>query len=76
MYQMTLDDIPQEETNIGFKVCRNIGNAIINIGKYGNAINNYESAMSSYPGHENDINALLCYGALGNVEKGSGVLLK
>ena len=38
MYQMALDHIPQEEKYIGFKVLRNIGNALVNIGKYRNAI--------------------------------------
>ena len=46
---MELDQIPQEEKNIGFKVCHNIGNAFVNIGKYRDAIYNYESAMSSSP---------------------------
>ena len=44
-----MDQIPQEEKNISFKVCRNIGNAFINIGKYLCEIHNYQAAMSSSP---------------------------
>ena len=68
MYQMALDQIPQEE-NIGFKVCRNIGNDFVNIENYRDAIKNYETAMSFSPEHENAINALLYYVVLGDAEK-------
>ena len=46
---MALDHIPHEEKNIGFKVCRNIRNTFVKIGKYRAAIQNYESTMSSSP---------------------------
>ena len=68
MYQMALDQIPQEE-NIGFKVCRNIGNDFVNIENYRDAIKNYETAMSFSPEHENAINALLYYVVLGDAGK-------
>ena len=54
---------------MGFKVCRNIGNAFVNIGKYCDTIQNYKATISSSPYHEICVNALLCYVALGDSEK-------
>ena len=56
-----------------FKVCCNIGNALVNIGKYRDVVQNYEAAMSSFPDHKTAVNALLCYVILVDVEKVSGV---
>ena len=76
IYQMALDHIPQEENSIGFKVCRNVGNAFFKIGKYHNAIHNYEAAMSSSQDDDTGVNALLCHVVLGYAEKVSVVLPK
>ena len=75
MYQMALDQIPQEEKK-GFKVCCNIGDAFINIKKYCNAIQNHEATRSSSPDHHTGTNALLCYVVLEDADKVSGVLPK
>ena len=45
IYQISVDHIPQEK-KIGFKVCRNVENAFVKIGKYPDAIQNYEYALS------------------------------
>ena len=66
---MELDHIPQEEENIGFKVCYNIGNALDKIGKYRDTIYNYEYDMNYSPDQENGVNALLCYFVIGYAEK-------
>ena len=63
---MVLDQIPQEDIYIGFKVCRNVVNAFIKIRKYRAKIYNYESSMSSSPDHEIGANVLLCYVVLGD----------
>ena len=74
MYRIALDQNLEEEKNIGFKVCRNIGNAFVRIGKYCNKIQNYEAAMSSSLFRETDVNVLLCYAVLGDAEKVNDVL--
>ena len=58
---MALDQIPQEEKHIGFKVCHNIVNAFVYIGKYRDAIQNYDNKTG--------FNTLLCYAVLGYAEK-------
>ena len=73
---MALDQIPQEEKNIGFKVFRNIRNAFVDIGKYRNVIDYYEAAMIYSPDRETGVNALLCYVVIRDAEKVSGVLPK
>ena len=69
MYQIALDQIPQEEKNIDFKVCRDIRNSFVKIGNYRDVIQKYEDAMSYSPDHETGVNALLCYIILGYAEK-------
>ena len=69
MYWIELEQIPQEEKYIGFKLCRNTGNAFTKIGNYCNEIQNYEYAMSSSPEHETGANALSYYVILGHAEK-------
>ena len=64
MYRMATDQIPQEEKK-GLKVCRNIGNTFIKIGKYRDTIQNYESAMSSSPDHKTYANSFLFYVIIG-----------
>ena len=66
MYQMVLDHITQEDIYTGFKVFHNVVNAFIKIGKYRDAVQNYESSMSSSLDHEIGANALLCYVVLGD----------
>ena len=66
---MAMEQIPQEEKYIDFKVCCNIGNSYVNIGKYCNAIHNYEASISYYPDHKTGVNVLLFYVVLGDADK-------
>ena len=59
MYQMALDHIPQEKKNIGFKVLRNIGNALVNIGKYRNEI--LILKLPRVPIHTTKLSSIHCY---------------
>ena len=70
---MALYQIPKVEKYIGFKVCRNIRSAFVNIGKYLNGIHNYEAYMIYSPYHKTGVNSLLCYFVLGDAEKVSRV---
>ena len=56
---MELDHIRQEEENLGFKVCRNIRNALVNIVKYRGDIQNYEATTSYSPDHR--LASMHCY---------------
>ena len=73
---MALDHITQEEKYIGIKVCHNIRNDFVKIGKYHDAIQNYEATMSSSLYHETDIIELLCYVVLGYAMKSERYLTK
>ena len=59
--------------NIVFKVCCNIGNVFVNIGKYRNAIHKYEYSMGLSPDPETGVNIFLCDVVLGHEEKNYAV---
>ena len=69
MYRMTLQDIPTAGKEIRMKITRNIGNAFIRMGQYRDAMQSYEVVMDGSPDIITGFNLLLCYYALGDVEK-------
>lgn len=69
MYRMTLDEIPTAGKELRFKIMRNIGNAFVTMGQYKDASGNYEAVMEGNPDIVTAFNLLLCYYALGEVDK-------
>ena len=76
-YQMALDRIPPEERQVGFKVCSNVGHALIRLGRYRDASERFEAAMSAtIPDYETAFNLLLCQLVKGDAEKAQKVFVK
>jgi intraflagellar transport protein 88 len=70
MYRISLDEIPASDKALRYKIMRNIGNAFVKMGQYKDAIGSYEAVMDGESGEINTgFNLLLCYYALGDVEK-------
>lgn len=69
MYRMALEEIPEAGKELRFKIMRNIGNAFVKMGQYKDAITSYESVMDGNPDILTGFNLLLCYFALGEVDK-------
>ena len=69
MYRMALDQIPNTGKHIRFKIFRNIGNAFVRLGQFGDAVQSYETIMGGDPDFHTGFNLILCYYALGDAEK-------
>eukprot|EP00742_Colponemidia_sp_Colp-10_P004661 GILJ01004972.1.p1 GENE.GILJ01004972.1~~GILJ01004972.1.p1 ORF type:complete len:820 (-),score=178.34 GILJ01004972.1:195-2654(-) len=69
MYRMALDQIPNTGREIRFKIMRNIGNALVRLGQFAEAIQNYENIMDGAPDFKTGFNLILCYFAIGDKEK-------
>lgn len=68
-YRLALDDIPPTGRDTRFKITRNIGNAYVKMMNYKEAAAAYESIMDGSPDVVTGFNLLLCYFALGEVER-------
>ena len=64
-----LDQIPNTGKHIRFKIFRNIGNAFVRLGQFGDAVQSYETIMGGDPDFHTGFNLILCYYALGDAEK-------
>eukprot|EP00758_Cryptobia_borreli_P004316 Tbor_TRINITY_DN4305_c0_g1::TRINITY_DN4305_c0_g1_i1::g.7705::m.7705/K16474/IFT88; intraflagellar transport protein 88 len=69
MYRTALDETPAAGKDFRLKIMRNIGNAFVKMGQYNDALGSYESVMEGNPDIMTGFNLLLCYYALGDVEK-------
>lgn len=69
MYRLSLEEIPSAGKDLRYKIMRNIGNAFVKMGQYKDAIGSYEAVMDGNPDSATGFNLLLCYYALGEVEK-------
>jgi len=69
MYRMTLDELPAAGKELRFKIMRNIGNAFVLMGQYKDASASYEAVTEGNPDIVTAFNLLLCYYALGDVDK-------
>jgi len=69
MYRMALDQIPNTGKHIRFKIFRNVGNAFVKLGQFGDAVQAYETIMGGDPDFHTGFNLILCYYALGDAEK-------
>lgn len=77
-YQMALDRIPPGVgQQIGFRVCRNLSNALLHLGRHRDATQTLEAAMSAAaPECEAAFNLLLCHVAKGDADKARLVFCK
>ena len=70
MYQMALDLISeQQHKHITSKILKNIGSALLSMGRYQDAIASFEQAMVEVPCHTSVYNLILTYFAVGDSEK-------
>ncbi|KAI6656911.1 Intraflagellar transport protein 88-like protein isoform X3 [Oopsacas minuta] len=70
MYQMALDQISdQHHKHIRAKILKNIGSALLSMGRYQDAITSFEQAMVEVPCHTSVYNLILTYFAVGDSEK-------
>ncbi|KAH8058204.1 hypothetical protein JL722_6055 [Aureococcus anophagefferens] len=68
-FPLALDQIPNTGKHIRFKIFRNIGNAFVRLGQFGDAVQSYETIMGGDPDFHTGFNLILCYYALGDAEK-------
>ncbi|UJR26463.1 hypothetical protein I4U23_007793 [Adineta vaga] len=69
MYRMALDQIPEQNADLKFKVRENIAATHILMGQYAEAAQAYESIMQERPNYRSGLNLLLCYHALSQRDK-------
>jgi intraflagellar transport protein 88 len=69
MYRMTLEEIPSAGKELRFKIMRNIGNAFVRMGQYKDAVGSYEAVLEGNADIITGFNLVLCYYALGEVDK-------
>jgi len=69
MYRMALDQIPNTGKEMRFRIMRNIGNALVRLGQFQEAITNYEAVMLGNPDFQTGFNLIVCYYALGDTEQ-------
>ena len=66
---MALDQIPNTNKEVRFKIFRNIGHAFVRLGQFQDAIQAYETIMSGDPDFQTGFNLILCYYAKGETDK-------
>ena len=69
MYKMALDQIPNTNKHIRFKILRNIGITQVKLHQYQEAIQSFEAIMAGLPDHQTGFNLLVCYYALDDHEQ-------
>ncbi|EDW25567.1 GL26355 [Drosophila persimilis] len=69
MYRMALDSVPKNLNQLRLKITENIGVLFVRMGSYSDAASSFEFIMSERPDIKSGIHLLLCYYAMGDVEK-------
>ncbi|XP_055843494.1 intraflagellar transport protein 88 homolog [Episyrphus balteatus] len=69
MYRMALDSVPSNHKQLRLKITQNIGILFIKMGQYSDAATSFEFVMSDRPDVRSGIHLVLCYFAMGDVEK-------
>ncbi|KMY91357.1 uncharacterized protein Dsimw501_GD21636, isoform G [Drosophila simulans] len=69
MYRMALDSVPKSLSQLRLKIRENIGVLFIRMGSYLDAASSFEFIMTERANIRSSIHLLLCYYALGDVEK-------
>ncbi|BBN04340.1 intraflagellar transport protein 88 [Marchantia polymorpha subsp. ruderalis] len=76
MYRMALDQTPNTHKEIRYRVMRNIGNALMRLGRYQDAAQSYEAVIEIKVDHQACYNLVVCYYILGHLEKTKSVFTK
>ncbi|CCW60969.1 unnamed protein product [Phytomonas sp. EM1] len=69
MYRLTLDDTKTSSKELRYKIFRNIANCFVKMGQYRDAANSYETILEGNGDVDAGFNLIICYYALGEVEK-------
>lgn len=69
MYRMALDQVPGNQKELRLKITHNIGILFIRMGQYSDAATSFEFIMSEKGDLKTGLHLILCYYALGDVEK-------
>ncbi|XP_070133314.1 intraflagellar transport protein 88 homolog [Drosophila bipectinata] len=69
MYRMALDSVPKTLSQLRLKITENIGVLFVRMGSYSDAASSFEFIMSERGDIKSGIHLVLCYYALGDVEK-------
>lgn len=69
MYRMALDSVPNTQKQLRLKITENIGVLFVRMGQYADAASSFEFIMSERPDIRSGIHLVLCYYAMGDVEK-------
>ncbi|XP_035906050.1 intraflagellar transport protein 88 homolog [Anopheles stephensi] len=69
MYRMALDQVPGNQKELRLKITHNIGILFIKMGQYSDAATSFEFIMSEKGDLKTGLHLILCYYALGDVEK-------
>ncbi|KAH8350701.1 hypothetical protein KR084_004469 [Drosophila pseudotakahashii] len=69
MYRMALDSVPKNLSQLRLKIRENIGILFVRMGSYSDAASSFEFIMSERADIKSGVHLLLCYYAMGDVEK-------
>ena len=76
MYRMAMDQIPNTAKEVRYKIRKNIGNSFLRLGKFAEAIDNFEAVLENakpeltgFPDFVTPFNLLVCYYAVGDANK-------
>ncbi|XP_030370369.1 intraflagellar transport protein 88 homolog [Scaptodrosophila lebanonensis] len=69
MYRMALDSVPNNLKQLRLKITENIGVLFVRMGQYADAASSFEFIMSERANIRSGIHLLLCYYAMGDIEK-------
>lgn len=69
MYRLALDNTSTTDKNLRFKLYRNIGNVFVKMGQYKDAVHSYETILEGTGDPAAGFNLVLCYYALGEVDR-------
>lgn len=69
MYRMAFDSVPNSLKQLRLKITRNIGILFIQMGQYSDAATSFEFIMAERADIQSAVQLVLCYYALGDIEK-------
>lgn len=72
MYRMALDSVPSNLKQLRLKITHNIGILFVRMGQYVDAASSFEFIMTERADIRSGIHSILCYYAMGDVEKIKG----
>ncbi|KAF4530273.1 hypothetical protein B566_EDAN007314 [Ephemera danica] len=69
LYRMALDQVPSAHKELRLKIMHNIGLLFVKMGQYNDACMSFEFIMQEKPDFKTGLHLVLCYSALGDIEK-------